>query len=324
MIIMETAPRVGMKGPPELEATRKFGKFTPETERPIRESEVKSNPFLEKMKTAWGAQRAGMFNPANIRYDYSWIVGNGIENLGVSAEDVGAFSVLLGGFQVDTDFPYKAGLFLSALMNNSKDSEFVIHTAHLGRIDCLGHRNTKNIIVDGDIGDWVGNEMEGGTITVNGNAGNHVGSGMGDFKRDLQGDAYGTGIKIEGGAILIEGHAGSCVGSHMRDGSIIVKGDVLHECGWDMKGGTITVGGNAGEKAGKWKIGGAIIVKGGIDRFAGWGMDGGALTVYGNAGLFVGSLMTDGEIHIEGGYECIADDMVHGKIFHKGELIARK
>jgi hypothetical protein len=291
--------------------TKRFMGFAPETDRPVRECEVRPNPFLEKMKNAWDAHRAYITNPVNRRDDYSWLVGNGIENLGNSAEDVETFSILLEGFQAGKNFPYKAGLFLSALINSSKDTEFVIHTAHLRPIDYLGYRNTKNITVDGDIGNWVGAEMESGAITVKGCTGKHVGDFMGDGKIIVEGNAHGfVGQNMKKGSILVMGDANAMVGHRMKDGTIIVKGNSSGYVGYWMEGGVISVGGNVSQSL--------------AGEAVGWNMKNGIVTVSGYAGSDVGQHMGGGEIHLDGTYASISDIIQHGRIFHGRELIVDK
>ncbi|NYZ74442.1 hypothetical protein H0O00_04835 [Candidatus Micrarchaeota archaeon] len=230
---------------PALAMANRFGRYKPETEQTVRKVEVVENETLKKMKTVWKTRR----------YNYSITNGYGemlesIKNRRYSAKDIENFNLALVEFQNGLRFSEKAGQFLSALINSSKDSEFVIHTYHLARlVHHLGCRNTKNIAVKGDIGRWAGNTMDGG-------------------------------------ALIVEGDAGSFVGQM-------------------MKGGTITVGGDVGSQLGN-------------------GMHGGSITVRGNSGELVGFLMRGGEIHIEGDYVSIADNIIHGKIFHKGKLIVDK
>jgi formylmethanofuran dehydrogenase subunit C len=86
----------------------------------------------------------------------------------------------------------------------------------------------------------------------------------------------------------------------------------------------IIVNGNACNSVGYGMRGGSIIVKGDAGSLIGSRMEDGTIAVNGNAGVFIGARMSGGEIHIEGGHGSIADNIIHGKIFHKGKLIVDK
>ncbi|NYZ74440.1 hypothetical protein H0O00_04825 [Candidatus Micrarchaeota archaeon] len=189
---------------PVLAMANRFQIHAPETEKAVRKVEVVEDETLEKMKKAW--------KKCNYNYDWSKYYSKMLEiakRLRYSAKDVENFSLALVEFQGEKRFSEKAGLFLSALINNSKDTVFVIHTAHFAEsINHIGYLNTKNITVEGNAGDYVGGLMTSGTITVEGDAGKKIGWLM---KR---------------GIITVKGDAGECVGSGMKDGKIYVNGEI--------------------------------------------------------------------------------------------------
>jgi len=196
-----------------------FGRRGPKEEEKLeaREAEV-----LRQLKITW---KKFEYAEAKHKENYKNIAAH-LKGTRYSAKDVENFSLALAEFQRETYFPEKAGFFLSALINNSRDADFVIHTRHLSqRIDNLGYGNTKNITVEGNAGYAVGYAMKGGTITVNGNA---------DF-------VLGFGMKA--GAIIVNGNAGS-------------------DIGWGMQGGAITVNGNAEAGVGDVMFGGEIHLNG--------------------------------------------------------------
>ncbi|NYZ74492.1 hypothetical protein H0O00_05085 [Candidatus Micrarchaeota archaeon] len=252
---------------PDASATNmasRFSRYRPEEEKAVREIEVVEDKTLKKMKDAWKACNVTDEAPD----DYSKILKK-VKKLEYSAKDIENVSLALVEFQSEENFQWKAGAFLSALMNNSKDTEFVIHTAHLAEpIDYLGYKNTKSITVIGNIGRDVGGLMKDGDIMVDGNAGEAV------------------GVSMKGGTITVNGNAYGYIGQEMDGGTIMVNGDAEEAVGVDMKGGSITVNGKVGEGVGI-------------------GMEG-------------------GEIRIEGEIGSIADDIKHGKIYHKGKLILEK
>jgi len=230
---------------PALAVSKRFGRFKDEGEHAVRAPDVKRNEALENAwkKFAKEAKKntdSAYFNSENYRLALSLL-----EGISYSAQDVEKFSIACIQFQDENQFCSNAGLFLSALINNCKDDDFVINTRHLTEtIWYLGYQNTKNIIVSGDIGAYLGFDMKYGTITVEGDAGGYVGQLM------------------EGGSIFVKGSAGNSVGASMKNGRITVGGDVSHQLGWAMEGGTIEVNGNASVNVGGYMKGGEIHIYG--------------------------------------------------------------
>ena len=102
--------------------------------------------------------------------------------------------------------------------------------------------------VTGDASDWLGGEMAGGLIHVRGSAGGQVGA------------AYrGSQVGMKGGTILVGGAAGIEVGMRMRRGLIAVGGPVRDFAGLQMKGGTIVLMGGAEIRTGAWMVRGTIV-----------------------------------------------------------------
>ncbi|MFH0860842.1 MAG: hypothetical protein V1921_06540 [Candidatus Altiarchaeota archaeon] len=107
----------------------------------------------------------------------------------------------------DADYKYSArvGAFLTALIRNSEHESFRIKPQH--RIHTLGVYldREKEITVEGDVGDWLGDNMKAGTIIVKGDAGEYAG-----------GDQHG-------GEIIVEGSAGPCAGWRSRYGKLDIR-----------------------------------------------------------------------------------------------------
>jgi formylmethanofuran dehydrogenase subunit C len=104
------------------------------------------------------------------------------------------------------------------------------------------------IEVTGAASDWVGGEMSGGLIRVAGNAGGQIGA------------AYrGSPRGMTDGTILIGGSAGLEVGMRMKRGLIVVGGPVRDFAGLEMKGGTIVLRCGAELRTGAWMQRGTII-----------------------------------------------------------------
>jgi formylmethanofuran dehydrogenase subunit C len=113
----------------------------------------------------------------------------------------------------------------------------------------LGSAMKGGIIeVTGNVSDWVGAEMSRGLIRIHGNAGGQVGA------------AYrGSRTGMTGGTILVGGSAGLEVGMRMRRGVIAVAGPVRDFAGLQMKGGTIVLLAGAELRTGAWMTRGTIV-----------------------------------------------------------------
>jgi len=245
-MLMVKLAQVGKKHTPEtLAASRRFDGFKTETENAVRKAkEMKTDQTIERMKKAFAQCRLTGDRQA-AGYDK---VDFCTRNLMFRAKDLETFSIAMADLQDDIDFLRKAGFFLSALINQSDDKEFVIHTSHLSRpIDSLGYCNKKIVIVNGDVGDLVGAHMRAGTILVEGNASDSAGSYMKGGSLDIKGNARNwLGSWMEGGLITVGHDAGKGVGGNLTGGSIFVNGKTLQEIGYEMKGGTIQINGKVG------------------------------------------------------------------------------
>jgi formylmethanofuran dehydrogenase subunit C len=104
------------------------------------------------------------------------------------------------------------------------------------------------IEVSGNASDWMGAEMSGGLIHVRGNGGGQIG---GAYRGSMSG--------MSGGTILVEGSAGIEVGMRMKRGIIAVRGPVRDFAGLQMKGGTLVLMGGAEIRTGAWMVRGTII-----------------------------------------------------------------
>ena len=192
------------KAPVSLALGSKFDKYKPEEEKDVRKVEVKEDEVLKQLKAAF--KRFSYVRVKKPEENYPNASAQ-VKRISYSAKDVEKFSLALVDFQDRWTFEEAAGVFLSALINNGNDTDYVVHTEHLRRtIDSLGCRNTKNIIVNGSVGDDLGLFMKGGSITVNGNARSCV------------------GLQMSGGTITVNGDAYTSVGQLMKGGEIHLNG----------------------------------------------------------------------------------------------------
>lgn len=137
-----------------------------------------------------------------------------------------------------------------------------------GRVKWIGRGMTRGrITIQGDAGMHLGAYMKGGAIEVTGNASDWIGAEMTNGLIRIKGNAGGqigaayrgslTGMK--GGTIFVEGSAGMEIGMRMRRGVIAVTGPVRDFAGLQMKGGTIVLAGGAEIRTGAWMVRGTIV-----------------------------------------------------------------
>ena len=145
-------------------------------------------------------------------------------NLRCTPVDVSLFAIAsLPKFEKITGFDQIAGLFLSAIINSRKENDFTIDLSGIETpIDYVGYKNTKNVVVNSDVGSSAGCSMEKGTLTIFGNAGSWLGD------------------ELKGGAILLHGNAEE-VGSEMTGGEITVNGNI--QSTGTIYGGRVVVNG---------------------------------------------------------------------------------
>jgi len=232
-----------------LAASGRFGTFKAESEQKVRAPpEVKTNPAFDAMERAWRSYGKMVSYFGVYEKIYSGMLEK-VKGLECPAESIEIFSATLPRFQDEPEFGLKVGLFLSALIETSKDKNFVLRLGNIGdQVSSIGYSNRKNIIVMGDTGRSVGQEMKDGSIIVEGNV------------------TYELGFGMVGGDIKVNGDAGHSVGQSMVGGSIRVCGNADDNVGWTMQYGKIKVDGDAGEVVGFHMHGGEIRIMGGYGQ----------------------------------------------------------
>jgi formylmethanofuran dehydrogenase subunit C len=117
-----------------------------------------------------------------------------------------------------------------------------------GRLDFIGAElDSGTMIVEGDVGICAGRGMRGGRLEIRGDAGPWLGSAMSGGEVFLKGSAGGNvgGMRpgdpygMAGGVVVVDGDAGDRVGDRMRRGTIIVRRRCGAYAGSRMMGGTI-------------------------------------------------------------------------------------
>ena len=102
--------------------------------------------------------------------------------------------------------------------------------------------------IDGDAGDYAGQQMQGGRLEIRGSASHSLGAGMqgglitvtGDAGPQVGGPCHDSHIGMTDGEIMIQGTAGPRAGFRKRRG-LIVAGRCEEQAGYQMLAGTLVV-----------------------------------------------------------------------------------
>jgi len=150
--------------------------------------------------------------------------------------------------------------------------------------------NSQNIVIADSFNklDFIGKELDGGNITVQGDAGAYLGMQMKSGQIKVTGS---TGIyaacELKNGFLEIDGNAGDFLGGAlpgnkqgMKGGTILVKGNVGARAGDHMRRGQILIEGNVGDYCGSRMLAGTIAVMGQTGRFPGYAMSRGTLLLW--------------------------------------------
>jgi MoxR-like ATPase len=121
------------------------------------------------------------------------------------------------------------GIYLSALCNNVRDEKIHLNVRTIKqKIDFLGYRlpEGKTLVLEGDVGSFVGAGLCGGDLFVEGSTGNWAGAAMQEGRLFISHQAgLNTGEWKSGGEIHVEAGIGS-LGIHITGGFIYQAGQI--------------------------------------------------------------------------------------------------
>ena len=166
------------------------------------------------------------------------------------------------------------------------------HRIELGEVFRLRMGSAEQICIEGGSErlDYVGREMAGGELLVEGDVGIQAGRLM------------------SGGRLTVRGNAGPWAASGMKSGVLQIRGAAGDRLGGPlpgemsgMRGGIVVVRGSAGERAGDRMRRGTLIIEGDAGAYPGSRMIAGTLIVLRRAGALPGFLLKRGTIVLGGG-----------------------
>jgi formylmethanofuran dehydrogenase subunit C len=150
--------------------------------------------------------------------------------------------------------------------------------------------DVEHIVIKNSFGklDFIGKELAGGSITVEGDAGAYLGFGMKSGSIKVTGDAgLYAACEMKNGYLEINGNTGDFLGAAlpgnkmgMKGGTILIKGNVGERAGDHMRRGNILIEGNAGDYCGSRMTAGTIAVMGHTGRYLGYAMRRGTLLLW--------------------------------------------
>lgn len=135
------------------------------------------------------------------------------------------------------------------------DSAEIVIEGGSERFDRVGEgMQTGTLTVEGDVGQQAGRIMTGGKLVIRGNAGGWAASGLSGGMLEITGDAgpflggplAGERTGMRGGVVLVRGEAGARAADRLRRGLVIVEGDAGAHAASGMVAGTLVVCGTAG------------------------------------------------------------------------------
>ncbi len=175
-----------------------------------------------------------------------------------------------GGIRTSTTDTIKAENYTTRQLNTeikkalSEDKKNLI-LENPGKLNSIavGLGSGTEIILNGDVGDFVAALNNGASIEIQGNVGRYVGDNMTSGEIIIRGSAEeGVGFGTYNGTIVVYGDAGDAVGQLNKGGILVINGNMGKLAGLYMLSGDIIVTGDAGEDTGDWMIGGNIYVAG--------------------------------------------------------------
>jgi hypothetical protein len=162
-------------------------------------------------------------SPEHLALVYSKIVED-LQHLSYTGQEIGAFCERLDqNSPIPLHVPGPLGIYVSALINCSQDADITFFTGGLkGILHFIGYRlpEGKQLIINGDAGDFAGAGLCGGALAISGSTGSWCGAGMTSGSIRVQEDAGNhLGQWMHGGEIRVDG-AISSIGENRFGGQV--------------------------------------------------------------------------------------------------------
>jgi methylamine---glutamate N-methyltransferase subunit B len=136
-------------------------------------------------------------------------------------------------------------------LQKAEAGDFVIAHPRGAHALAAGLMSPINVTIDGHVGYYCAGMNQRASVVINGNAGTGVAENMMSGRVHVKGDAsQSAGATGCGGLLIIDGNASARLGISLRGLDIVVKGSIGHMAAFMAQAGNIVVLGDAGDALG--------------------------------------------------------------------------
>ena len=152
------------------------------------------------------------------------------------------------------------------LQSEDAQGNYVVRNPHGRHSLAVGLRAPLDVQIAGQAGYYAGGMNQQASIVIDGNAGPGVAENMMSGTVRVRGNAsMAAGATAQGGLLVIEGDAGARCGISMKGVDIVVQGSVGHMSAFMAQSGTLIVCGDAGEALGDSLYEAKLFVRGTVN-----------------------------------------------------------
>ncbi|WP_019906518.1 protein glxC [Methylobacterium sp. 77] len=154
---------------------------------------------------------------------------------------------------------------LHALRPDTNETHWTITGPDGRHAIAVGLDAPLSVEVEGNVGYYCAGMNKLASVVINGNAGVGVAENMMSGFVHVRGDAsQSAGATAHGGLLVVDGNAGARCGISMKGIDIVVKGSVGHMSAFMAQAGTLTALGDAGEALGDSLYEARLYVRGSV------------------------------------------------------------
>ncbi len=151
------------------------------------------------------------------------------------------------------------------ILQNAEAGDFLVRNPRGAHALAAGLDGDLDVTIDGHVGYYCGGMNKRSRIVVNGNAGTGVAENMMSGRVHVKGDAsQSAGATGCGGLLVIDGNASARLGISLRGLDIVVKGSIGHMAAFMAQAGNIVVLGDAGDALGDSIYEARLFVRGNV------------------------------------------------------------
>src|SRR4051812_47512818 len=154
---------------------------------------------------------------------------------------------------------------LHALRSDTNETHWTVTGPDGRHAIAVGLDAPISVEIEGNVGYYCAGMNKHASVVINGNAGVGVAENMISGFVHVRGDAsQAAGATAHGGSLVIDGNAGARCGISMKGIDIVVKGSIGHMSAFMAQAGTLTVLGDAGEALGDSLYEAKLFVRGAV------------------------------------------------------------